>query len=503
MSGFYKFKIPIEYGTTNVTLKFYGPNGEERTQQKTFSMPYNFLSAGEMEYRVSGGSVLDGKHSTYGKAEVSVGLTRWLTVSGGWEYLSSIPTSPNIPFGKLSLQPFAKLLITGEYAQGVAVKSTLNYCLGNDIRFDINYARYNEGQKAVLNSYEQERFAAVSFPVRIVKTHIFTSASIRQYINRSYTNQDANLMLMTNLQGVNVNVTTRCYWSGNLNPNIYSNLRMGYNLKGYNLRGGVDYDYVDKNFISMEANVDKTILKNGQLTVGYQRGFRYRYDAFNIGFSYTFPFMSSSVSSSVSNGQVSASENFAGSFALGSGNGYVHADSYNAVGRSGITVQPFVDANFNGVRDKGEPSPGLVDVTCNAGKHILRKDSMVRIVGLEPFEDYDITLSDLGFDVVSWKLNKHTFKVCTDPNQFKKMNLAIHPMGEVSGMVVDEKKKGMDRMLVNIRNASKKLVAKVQTEVDGFFAYMGLSPGTYSAEVDSLQLTRLGMTSPDFDNAPP
>jgi hypothetical protein len=58
-SGLYQFKVPIVYGYTTLKLKFYGPLGEERTDERTMNVPYTFMPAGEFEYGLSGGVLQD------------------------------------------------------------------------------------------------------------------------------------------------------------------------------------------------------------------------------------------------------------------------------------------------------------------------------------------------------------------------------------------------------------------------------------------------------------
>ena len=48
-SGFYRFDVPLVYGNTSVTLRFYGPYGEERMLEKSILIPVNFLPPGVFE----------------------------------------------------------------------------------------------------------------------------------------------------------------------------------------------------------------------------------------------------------------------------------------------------------------------------------------------------------------------------------------------------------------------------------------------------------------------
>jgi hypothetical protein len=70
----------------------------------------------------------------------------------------------------------------------------------------------------------------------------------------------------------------------------------------------------------------------------------------------------------------------------------------------------------------------------------------------------------------------------------------VQVAGEVSGKVWLESAgalKGVGRILVNIYSSQGALVAKTLTEPDGYFNYLGLPPGSYTATVDPSQLTRL------------
>ena len=43
-SGLYLFKVPVVYGYTTLKLRFYGPLGEERTEERTINIPYTVIA---------------------------------------------------------------------------------------------------------------------------------------------------------------------------------------------------------------------------------------------------------------------------------------------------------------------------------------------------------------------------------------------------------------------------------------------------------------------------
>jgi outer membrane protein OmpA-like peptidoglycan-associated protein len=496
-SGFYTFKVPIVYGTSNVTLRFYGPNGEERQEEKTFNMPYNMLPKGEFEYRVSGGQMLDVLHSKYGRAEANVGVSSWLTMGAGFEYLSSITTGPSIPFANFSFQPIPKLIITGEYAYQVRTKATLNYNFDNYSVLELNYSKYKEGQKAIIFNYLEERAASYSIPFKLNKLSVFMKTSLRQNIYSNFSYNTGEMMLSGYYHSFNANLSNFINWTDASNTNIYCNLAMGLKIgKGVSIRPSLQYNYISSNFISTKVEIEKQVLTKGYLTLGYENNFLSKYSSFNIAFRYDFSFMSTYVSTYFQNKQIQTAESARGSFAFGSGNKYVHASAREAVGRSGISIIPFIDVNFNGIQDNGEPTTNKLNVRCSGGQVFYRpSDSIVRIVGLEPFVDYTVLIDESNFENVALRLSKHNIKVTTDPNQFKTIRLAVHPMGELSGMVLDDTKKGIGRILLNIKDENDSVIAKVQSESDGYFSYLGLKPGKYKVSVDSLQQVLLNVKS--------
>ena len=53
---------------------------------------------------------------------------------------------------------------------------------------------------------------------------------------------------------------------------------------------------------------------------------------------------------------------------------------------------------------------------------------------------------------------------------------------------------GIGRIIINITNArTGKTVAKILTEADGYFSFIGLPPGKYKAAIDAAQLQKLNM----------
>ena len=496
-SGFYSFSVPVVYGTSHVTLRFYGPNGEERSEEKVLNMPFNFLPQGEFEYRITGGSLLDSTNARYGRAEVNYGLSRGITIGGGYEYLSTITNHPDIPFATLNIQPFPRLILTGEYAYKVRSKGTLNYNFGSST-FDIDYTRYARNQEAIIYNYREERVANLSIPFSIRRFSGFTRAGFRQNVFDHFSYTTGELMFSGYYGKFNANLSNYANWTDLGTSNLYSNLALGFRFwRNTSFRPSVQYNYSQDKFIAYKVELEKQLFKNAYLSAVYENNVIQKYSSMNIAFRWELSFMSGYLSSyfNKSNPQLAASAR--GGLAFGSGNNYVYTDSHEMVGRSGVSIMAYVDENFNGKKDPKEPFVTKLVVRCNGGKVVYNNtDSITRVVGLEPFVDYVLHLDDSQFENISWKFSKKDIKVRTDPNQFKKITVSVQPMGEITGMVVDEETgNGKGRILINITDTKGNIVAHTQTEGDGYFSYLGLRPGTYKVGVDANQLNVLNLLS--------
>lgn len=493
-SGFYHFTVPIVYGSNQITLRFYGPNGEEWALEKELFMPYNILPKGEFEYRVTGGSVLDSLHSKFARAEFNYGLTRWLTVGGGYEYLSSIPGNKDIPFGNLTFQPLTRLIITGEYAYGVRTKATLNYNFKNTV-LNLDYTYYHPGQKAIVYNYREERLANIIVPVHFGKFSLTSRAGIRQNIFENFDFNTGNLSFSGYYNNFNINIENMLNWSNFGSSNFLTNFTLGIRcLKNLSIRPSIQYNYSLSKIMSFKLETEKRVLKNGFIAVNYENNPTQNYSSLNLSFRYDFSFMSSYLSTFINKTSPQIASSFRGSMAFTNG-GNVLTDSHEMVGRSGLTFIAFVDENQNGKKDQGEPAYPKLNVRCNGGKLIYSKtDSLTHIIGIEPFVEQMVTIDESNFDFISWKVLKKNIKVITDPNQFKKIYVAIQPMCEITGMIIDQETgAGKSRMLINITDTENKVVAHILSESDGYFSYMGLKPGKYTVSADSEQLNVLNL----------
>lgn len=498
-SGFYTFDVPMVYGTTQVTLKFYGPWGEERIKEQTITVPYNFLPAGSVEYNVTGGIVSDSTNAIFSKAETMVGINRYFTMGGGVEFYSALKENPAMPFISGSARLFENFMIKAEYTHGVKTQGLLAYRLPSSIAIEIDYTKYEPGQKAISFNYLEERKASLSVPINIGKVRTFARLTYRNTILPLTSYSNAEMLLSSNLNGVSMNVSAYANWLPEVDPYIYSNLAMGFRIgRTIQFRPQAQFDITNSKLISLKAGIEKNFSRIAHLTLFYENNIQSETSNIEVALRFDLPFAQTAASFRKADRNVTTNQSARGSLAFGSGKGKILASQRASVGKGGLTIRPFLDLNNNRVKESSEPMITGLEVRLNGGTIIEKGDSLIRITELEPYTAYFLEMTDVGFENIAWQLKQKAISIKIDPAQFKLIDIPISVMGEINGMVYVKKGSslfGQSRIIINVYDENGKRVQRLLSESDGYFNFLGLQPGNYIARPDTAQLKRLGMTA--------
>ncbi|MDP3642940.1 MAG: hypothetical protein Q8S54_07075 [Bacteroidota bacterium] len=499
-SGFFTFEVPLVYGSTGVKLQFYGPWGEEHSKEQNISIPFNFLPVGDFEYKVSAGMVEDSHHNRFSRANFRYGVFRRFTVGGGVEYLSSKTSGNIMPFVSASLRLASGLLISGEYTYGVRSKGILSYRLPSNVQFELNYTKYEKGQKAISYNYLEERKVTVSAPIRGSNFAAFSRLTLNQIIMPATKYTTAELLLSGAISGVNTNLTTYSLFSDHAQLYIYSILSLSFKLpRAFILTPQTQFEYNHAEFISIKCGLEKRLFKNGFMKLSYEQNFRNNFSNIEMGLRYDFSFAQVGFSVMRSNNTTNLMQSANGSMIVDAKTNYIGANRLSSVGKGGIMLLPYLDLNCNGRYEPGEPKAYGLSLHINGGRVELNdKDTTIRVFDLEPYTNYLVTLNGTGFDNIAWQMQKKTISVAVDPNLFKLIEVPIAVVGEAAGTVYLDGsggQKGQGRIIVNFYRSDSSLAARTLTEADGYFSYLGLAPGEYEARIDTAQLNKLHMTA--------
>ncbi|MGY0035632.1 hypothetical protein [Pedobacter sp. NJ-S-72] len=447
-SGYYTFEVPLVYGNSAVKLRFYGPNGEERSSEQNISIPFNFLPKDEFEYTASAGIVEDGNRSKFSRISANYGLTRSITIGGGTEYLSSVTSGTTMPFINSSARLFKNLLLSGEYTYGVRTKGILTYRLPSGLQFELNDTWYAKGQTAINNTFSEERRAIISTPFRGKFFSAYTRLTINQIILPVTKYTTTEWLVSGVAWNINASVNTYALFSA-LNP-TYINSTFSISaliLKSYRFTQQAQYEYSSSRFIGYKELVEHRLLKRGFLTLSYEKNIASKIENFELGLRFDFSFAQTGMVARRSNNSTMLLQFANGSLTYDKKTKYLDFKNTPSVGKGGITLIAYLDLNNNNLKDPDEPrAAGLKLRSNNSGRVVLNtKDTTLRITDLEPYVNYMVELDTLSFENVSWRLSKRNLSIVIDPNKIKTVELAVHVLGEISGRVkikIDDKLKG-------------------------------------------------------------
>jgi len=499
-SGFFTFEVPMVYGNSVVKLRFFGPWGEEKIREQYITVPFSFIPAGQLEYTVTAGVVDDAKKSKYSRVNVNYGASKRITVGGGFEYLSSVSSGKGMPFINASLRLGSNMMLSGEHTYGVRSKAIANFRLPSDLQVNLSYIKYDRDQKAVWVNQLDEKKAIISMPFRGRKISAFSRLTMSQvtYSKLSkFTN--AELMFSAIVSNISANITTSAVKRMTGKAFVHSNLSSTFRLPaGIRFTPQIEYEFNQKSISLIKGEVEMNMLKQGFLNLSFEQ-YKNKECGVGIGFRYNFSFAQTSFFARRNKQSMSTTESARGSLIYNGKTNYLGSTNQNSVGRGGLIVVPFLDVNCNGVRDQGEGKVSQLQLSINGGRiEHNYSDTTIRITGLEAYTSYVIEVDKNSFDNIGWKVQKPLIKVAVEPNNLKIIEIPVSVLGEVSGTVYLKDTKGMNglgRIIINIYSRNLVVVAKVLSESDGYFSFLGLTPGLYTARVDPAQLIKLKMTS--------
>lgn len=499
-AGFYRFNVPLVYGNTNIKLRFYGPFGQERFSEQNINIPFTFLPKGEFEYTASGGVVEDGFDTRFARFSSNYGLTRNITIGGGFEYLSSITSGSKIPFVNTSFRLFSNLLISAEHDFDVRTKTTLSYNSVSGLQFELHNNWFRNGQTAINTLFLEDHKAIVSFPMRGRLISAFTRFSLQEIklLNTRYTASE--WMISGVIKNFNASVNTFALFFRDSDAYIYSNYSLGLRVfQNLLLTQHLQYEYTANKVISVRSELEKRIFRNGYLNLSFERNYISDIDNIEFGLRYDFSFAQTRFSVRKTNDVYRTLQAVNGSLIHDGKSGITDFNNYTSIGKGAILLIPYVDINGNNRRDKDEPdAPGL-KVMVNGGRLERRvKNNTILITDLEAYTNYNIELDPSEFDRVAWRLLKKNYTVVVESNLVKNIEIPVSVLGEVGGRVLlldEEGENGIGSIEINIYNEKSKKIAQTTSEVDGYFSYLGLVPGNYTAKINIEKLEKSGFTT--------
>lgn len=497
-SGAYAFDVPLVYGTTFITLKFYGPWGEVTVKEQNIHVPYNLLPKGKAEHMaVAGMSGRDYRYP-FAKWETNFGLTTKITMGGGMEWNPRLGQNKPLHYLQMTWQPLPRTLL---YAQTIAALRTnlrLAYALPGKVQAELSYTRFGTQQRLYGNNFLQEQRIALNMPLIKKQGTNWQMNLTRQQLPKFWL-YNFNTTLSSRVGVTGNTITFRRQWIPNSRSlptlDIQSNIPV---TRLWQLNGQLRYNIAEKQLMQINLQSERKLGARGSIRMlaGYQPEEHALFGT--LALSMNLDVLQAGFSAGYSNQQFNWQANASGSLLM-SRSGQIQASSVSVAEKARIVVSAFLDLNNNKVQDRSEPRVNHLQASVSGGGNIQpnKKDTSLMITDLDAFRTQLLTINDAQFENLSWRLSIRSLQVTLNPGETRNIKIPVTVSGEANGTIQLQHEKGLKplgRIQVIFVDQDGVRIASAISDQDGYYSYFGLKPGTYTVAPDPIQLKRMQLT---------
>lgn len=505
--GMYEFTTDIFYGSSDIELKMYGPNGEYQTKEHIARIPYSLIPKGEFEYAIASGEGFENQlKKNFIQTNSLYGVTNKITVGISSEIPLDSDENSKPLFGfDATYQIFSNMTFNSALIPNYVNRARLNYSFPSILNLNIAFSKFYENPiKNPLGTNYNVQFS-LSSPLKIFGQNVglrynisHDSYDLSSATNMNYGfNISANPIYFTYIGQYKMN---NSFFQSE--SSIASQILLSTNLiKFIRPQFRVDYNHSTGILEKYGIFFAKRIFRTSQLGFSYERNNQSKTNTFLITVNLLKPFADFTSRVSKNDKSVSYNQMQKGSIRYDSQNGSFHFDRKNSIGFGAAVVKPFLDNNYNGVMDNGEE---YLD-----GLRAKIKGARVNITGgttqrkyfynnLRPYEEYTVQIDKYSLDDPMLKPTHENYKVKINPNVVTSIKVPIVTASELSGRVqrrLGAITTGLGGFKVFVMNLSKETLIELPTFNSGDFYYLGLIPGSYRVYLDKKELDKYGYIS--------
>lgn len=514
--GYYRFDVPVIYGTTRVGLRIYTPSGEVIRDDKQLQVPFSFLPKGSVSYQLQSGKreimpadTLEDLWISHGV--ITAGLSKWLTASAGAQHTGDQPDPDALSYyGTLNARISKQYLVSADLAPDKFYRLTSSILYPNNVNINLVYTHFDgisllnsrgaTGEWSV-NLYTPVHFLGMQSGLRIGGDQVILDGMRISRYRADFNTRLGNVNLRLNYRDNMVSQGgDHHFGEGILTPSLTYTIQRSPGIpvyvRGMFLRLQSQYDIRNNLLQTADFQLSKTIVKTGRLNAGWSYDFLQRRSNFQIGFTMDLNWVRTASTVLHQNQQFAARQSFTGSLGWDTRNQHIQLSNRQQVGRSAAAVRLYVDNNNSGNFDQGDmllPFRGVrLDKTATMS---LGSDSILRVNQLQNYYRYNLTVNRNAIADPSLVPLQDAFSFIADPNQYKPIDIPFYRGGIIEGTVYiqrDGKQEGQGGLRVSVKAQEGDYQQTVRTFADGTFYMMDVPPGEYQLFLDEAQLGFLG-----------
>ncbi len=520
--GNYRFLTPISYGSSQLSLKIFGPTGQVLEQRKRIQVPFTFIPEGELNYVINAGR-LDNPiigstvRNNVIQANTGYGITNWLTTKVGVEYYENLNTTNSTIFTSLVSARFLyNYILNLQAVSNSFYRASINAVYPNAASVNLGYTDYIS-KASLLNTAGNDKQinASLFYPLKFLKIPLnFRVSSFSRYRDNNVSTT-FRTDLSVRLQKFNFRFGYSDRLFDSYNPfnstdasaiissatyNVSRNPTIPSILRGAFFRTQMRYFPSRNSIDSFEFLYSRSLLGNGRLQLVAGRNFTTGLN--NIRFNLIFDFKKVRTNSTFirNNNSFSSTQNIRGSIGYDSNYRNFILTSRDQVGRSGTAIKLFVDNNNNNAFDEGDDSidDGGFRIG-RSGSSSIKKNGIIYYTQMQPYFRYNMDMNKGSIQNPMLVPNLDKFSIVTEPNSFKQIEIPFYMSGVIDGNIQrifsTGKQEGIGGLKVTLKSTDNDFIKELRTFSDGSFYEYEVPPGDYELFVDQNQLDLLGVKS--------
>jgi hypothetical protein len=504
-NGNYNFLVDIDYGSSRIMLKMFGPEGQMETEERFVSVPYNLIPQKSVEYTLAAGiSDNNRNNNKYGQGMLYYGVFDNLTAGFSGDFpIASDSGEKAAVAGEMTYHPLGNLIMNGAFAPGNSVKLSVNYSKPSMIGINSSYTSYYENSSnGRIGQIDNIRFS-ISAPLKFGQKRL----GLRYHLNldhfRNYTHTSMSYGFSGSIYKFNFNyigTNKMMKFTSRTDREITSQLILSSAfIKFVRPQVRLNYDHCQKRLSAIALFLNKRIFRTGQAAFSLERNLQSRSNIIMFSVNLFTDFAEFSTRSYSSSGQLSVSQMQRGSIRYDKWTKAFKFDRKNGLGFGTALIWPFLDENYNGLRDAGEPVlPELrAKVGGSSGKR-YGKEKLYYYDGLRAYGQFSVQIDPYSLDNPQLQPAHENFLVTVNPNTVSEINIPVVTAGEITGLVdrpIPDGKVGVGGIKVIVINETTGKITEITTFNNGEYYHLGLVPGMYRAYIDQDQLKRYGYSA--------
>jgi len=509
-NGSFHFDIPLNYGTSFISLKFYGPAGNYLSTRKLFQIPVKFIPPKEFNYTINIGKV-NYNNNFLAQAYGSYGFSEWLTNSVGLEFIKGDNLRNIFLYNELNAR------INSSYIFNLTLAPKAYYRLGLNALYysqmSINLFATKFFKNTFYNPYNiNEEFQSDLFiPFDFGSYSINLGSGFKIQNSAEFRNKFFSFNAGVRTEYVNPTISYKIYYN-KYNKYLFKQSYLTYGLI-FPLR------FLDKwsnllkaNLLNIQFNYDATKGKLLQYNLIYsadlssESRFEINYNkiinmgsTLKFGLVVNFPFLKSWSTFSDN----SLFTNLYGAVAYDMDINNYSFYNRSQIGKSVVLCRLFIDKNGNNKFDDGEMMVNDASITLETPCSMEKiSEGIIKIRELNPYTTYILKVDDNVKNPFLFPVFK-TIAFQTIPNSSRIIDVPFYEGNEVYGSVIlilkDNSKKLLNGINVIFENLSDNTKLKATTFSDGTFYLLGVKPVKYKIYIDPEQMDLLNCASdPEF-----